>query len=97
MKVYLYLFLIANCYVFVSKLSFCNALHLPEKSYSQLREELIREEKMLSFGSSLKLEGDEILANECLMAAKYKELDKGGWNKFTMMCTIKRFEILYHI
>ncbi|XP_008216020.3 adenosine deaminase 2-like [Nasonia vitripennis] len=76
MKLYLLIFLIANCSI-VSKLNYCNALHLPEKSFFQLREEIIREERMMSFGSSLKLQGDEILANECLMATKRKELDEG--------------------
>ena len=56
-------------------LNVCNAL--PTKTYSQLRENLIEAEEKLSFGGSLKLRGDEIIANKCLMTAKFNEVDEG--------------------
>lgn len=47
------------------------------KEYLKTRNDLIQEEKLLTFGANLKLEGDEIAANDCLMAAKFKEVDQG--------------------
>ena len=41
------------------------------------RKEMIESEKKYAFGANLTLLGDEIPANQCLMAAKHKEVDDG--------------------
>lgn len=45
--------------------------------YKKNRSILINETLNDSFGANLTLEGDEIPANECLMQAKFKEVDDG--------------------
>lgn len=45
--------------------------------YVQQRNHLIQDEDQRAFGGALKLAGDEVLANRCLMHHKKKELDDG--------------------
>lgn len=47
------------------------------KNYESKRREILQFENGMAFGGSLVLEGDEKLANECLMTAKFKELNEG--------------------
>lgn len=67
--------LLKICLVAWTSLCFCDGKSF--KDYLKTREDLIQEEKLMTFGAKLKLEGDEIAANDCLMAAKRKELDEG--------------------
>lgn len=75
----------------------CNTLGI--KSYLKSRDILIHDEEALSFGGNLSLKGREILANNCLMDAKFKEVDEGTyfiqWEFWT--CIISAYDNLFLI
>ena len=58
-------------------ISVSKCMALPTNGYMQIRNSIIKEENDRFFGSNLKLNEDEVTANECLMKAKEKEYDEG--------------------
>lgn len=71
------LFLSENLKDFLCILYICLCGALPSKEYLKLRKDLIEEERSSSFGGKITLNKNELLANDCLMAAKRKEVDGG--------------------
>lgn len=47
--------------------------------FLKAREQIIKAEEAASFGANVKLDKDEIVANECLMSVKQRELDIGEY------------------
>ena len=56
---------------------FKNISGIPIEDYVANRKMLMDSEDAIAFGGKLVLKGNEISANECLMKAKYKEVDEG--------------------
>lgn len=46
-------------------------------SYELKRREILKSEEDMAFGGTILLEGNEKLANDCLMTAKFREIDEG--------------------
>lgn len=48
--------------------------------YESARQKIMISEEQMAFGGQLTLEQDEKLANQCLMTAKFQEVDEGLFN-----------------
>ena len=57
--------------------------------YWKSRAALLQAEENIAFGGDLNLGEDEILANDTLMSAKFKEIDEGSFKFYNIIKNIK--------